>query len=119
MTKLVENAAGRMVPVEINGQEAIPFQGVGRYRPQGSKAAPPISSCVDYPPDGDKIVADIKTALMNAGLKDGMTISTHHHLRNGDYVANAVFAAAAELGVQDLRWFPSAPPCRSWGGTSR
>jgi citrate lyase subunit alpha/citrate CoA-transferase len=37
-----------------------------------------------------------------------MTISTHHHLRNGDYVANMVFDAAAELGVKDLRWFPSA-----------
>ena len=108
MTKLVENAAGRMVPVEINGQEAVPFQGVGKHRPQGRKAAPPISSCIDYPPDGDKTVKDIKTALVNAGLRDGMTISTHHHLRNGDYVANAVFATAAELGVKDLRWFPSA-----------
>jgi len=108
MTKLVENAAGRMVPVEINGQEAIPFQGVGRHRPQGRKAAPSISTCIDYPPDGDKTVADIKTALVNADLRDGMTISTHHHLRNGDRVANAVFEAAAELGVKDLRWFPSA-----------
>jgi len=108
MTKLVENAAGRMVPVEINGKEAVPFQGVGRYRPQGRKAAPLVASCIDYPPDGDKTVADIKTALMNAGLKDGMTISTHHHLRNGDFVANVVFTAAAELGVKDLRWFPSA-----------
>ena len=43
-----------------------------------------------------------------------MTISTHHHLRNGDFVANAVFAAAAELGVKDLRWFPSASfPCHA------
>ena len=108
MTKLVENAAGRMVPVEINGQEAVPFQGVGKYRPQGRKAAPPVRSCIDYPQDGDKTVADIKTALVNAGLTDGMTISTHHHLRNGDHVANAVFAAASELGVKDLRWFPSA-----------
>lgn len=108
MTKLVENAAGRMVPVEINGREAVPYQGVGKFVPTGCKAAPPIRSCADYPADGDKTVADIKTALENAGLRDGMTISTHHHLRNGDFVANAVFAAAAELRVKDLRWFPSA-----------
>ena len=62
--------------------------------------------------DGNKLVADLKTALEQAGLRDGMTLSTHHHLRNGDYVANALFAAAAELGVKDLRWFPSASfPC--------
>ncbi len=108
MTKLVENAAGRLVPVEINGEPATPYMGVGKFVPTGRKAAPPIRSCADYPPDGDKVTRDIRTALENAGLRDGMTISTHHHLRNGDFVANAVFAAAAEMGVKDLRWFPSA-----------
>ncbi len=108
MSNLIKNAVGRLVPTEINGEKAIPFQGVGKYRPEGRKAAPPIRTSADYPADGDKIVADMKTALKNAGLRDGMTISTHHHLRNGDQVANAVFAAAAELGVKDLRWFPSA-----------
>jgi citrate lyase subunit alpha / citrate CoA-transferase len=44
----------------------------------------PILSCIDYPSDGNKVVKDLKTALKKAGLKDGMTISTHHHLRNGD-----------------------------------
>ena len=112
--KLVTNAAGRQVPAEINGIEAVPYQGVGKFRPTGCKAAPPIRSCADYPADGDKVVDSIKTALENAGIRDGMTISTHHHLRNGDYVANAVFAAAAELGVKDLRWFPSASfPCHA------
>jgi len=105
---MVENAVGRLVPAEINGAEAVPFQGAGKYRPTGRRAAPPIRACQDYPADGNKVVADIKTALEKAGLRDGMTISTHHHLRNGDLVANAVFQAAAELGVKDLRWFPSA-----------
>ena len=114
MTKLVQNAAGRMVPVEINGVEATSYQGVGGYHPTGRKAAPPIRTCADYPADGDKTTESIKQALVNAGLKDGMTISTHHHLRNGDFVANAVFDAAAELGVKDLRWFPSASfPCHA------
>jgi len=112
MTKLVTNAAGRDVPVEINGAEAVPYQGVGGHTPTGRKAAPPVRACQDYPVDGDKTVKDIKTALINAGLRDGMTISSHHHLRNGDMVANAVFQAADELGVKNLRWFPSASfPC--------
>ncbi len=102
------NAAGRPVPLEVNGQPQVPFAGVGKYRPSGSKAAPPIRTCADYPDSGDKRVADIKTALERCGIRDGMTISTHHHMRDGDYVANMVFDAAAELGVKDLRWFPSA-----------
>ncbi|MCD4690414.1 citrate lyase subunit alpha, partial [bacterium] len=110
--EMKKNAAGRMVPVEINGKEAVPFQGVGKFRPTGNRAAPAIATCIDYPMSGNKLVPDIKTALKEAGIRDGMTISSHHHLRNGDFVANAVFKAAAELGVKDLMWFPSASfPC--------
>ena len=110
---LITNAAGRSVPQTINGEEHIPFQGVGKYKPTGRKFGPKISSCVDYPDDGNKTVADLKTALINAGLKDGMTISTHHHFRNGDLVANQIFDIAFELGVKDLRWYPSASfPCQ-------
>ena len=94
------NAAGREVLVEINGEKHIPFRGVNGYKPTGKKAAPPIRSCTEYPWNGDKRVENIKEALKKAGLKDGMTISTHHHLRNGDYVAHMVFDAAAELGVK-------------------
>ncbi len=109
---MIRNAAGRFVPVEINGEPCIPFQGVGRYRPEGRKYAAAISTNADYPDSGDKVVADLKTALKMAGLRDGMTVSTHHHFRNGDLVANRIFDIAAELGVKDLRWFPSASfPC--------
>ena len=112
--ELVKNAAGRMVPVMVNGQEQVPYQGVGKYTPTGRKAAPPVRTCNDYPRDGNKVVADIKTALKNAGIRDGMRISSHHHFRNGDKVGNAIFQAAAELGVKDLIWFPSACfPCHA------
>lgn len=109
---LKENSAGRLVPTIINGEDAIPFQGVEKYKPNHNKAAPPIATCADYPADGNKLIKDLKTALLETGIKDGMTISTHHHFRNGDYVANAIFDAAAEIGVKNLRWFPSASfPC--------
>ncbi|MGQ9810760.1 MAG: citrate lyase subunit alpha [bacterium] len=111
---MVKNAAGRFVPTEVNGRSQIPFAGVGKYKPIGRKAAPPIASCIDYPNDGNKVVKDLRTALELAGLRDGMTISTHHHLRNGDYVVNMVFDTAAEMGIKDLMWFPSASfPCHA------
>jgi len=101
-----------MIPTEINGQPVIPYQGVHGYKASGRKYAAPIRTCADYPDDGDKRQPDLKTALLKAGLKDGMTISTHHHFRNGDLIANQIFDIAAELGVKDLIWFPSASfPC--------
>ncbi len=108
MSKFEKNAAGRLVPTEVNGRESLPFAGVGGYRPEGRKAAPPISTCLDFPEDGDKRVGSIAEALKKVGLEDGMVISSHHHLRNGDLVANAFFDAAAEMGHKDLMWFPSA-----------
>ena len=111
---LKKNAAGRLVPIEVNGKPAVPYQGVGKYRSTGRKTAPPIATCSDYPQDGNKVVPDLKTALIKAGIKNGMTISTHHHFRNGDLVANQIFDAAAEIGVKDLVWFPSASfPCHA------
>jgi citrate lyase subunit alpha/citrate CoA-transferase len=101
------NAAVRQVP-----EGFAPYQGVGAFRPTGRKAAPPIRSCADFPSDGDKTVASLKCALERAGLRSGMTLSTHHHFRNGDLLAEQIFRAAASMGVRDLVWFPSAVfPC--------
>jgi citrate lyase subunit alpha / citrate CoA-transferase len=110
----IKNAAGRLIPAEINGEPVVPYMGVGKYKPAARKAGPVIPSCSDYPADGNKLIPTLKDALVKAGLKDGMTISTHHHLRDGDLVANMVFDIARELGVKGLRWFPSASfPCHA------
>ena len=49
-----------------------------------------------------KLVHSIREAIELAGLKDGMTVSFHHHLRNGDYVLNMVMEQIAQLGIRDL-----------------
>lgn len=49
-----------------------------------------------------KLVASIKEAIEKTGLRDGMTISFHHHMRNGDYVLNMVLEQAAAMGIRDL-----------------
>ena len=106
--KLERNAAGRMVPVVVNGRDSVPYQGVDGYRPSGRKAGPAIASCLDHPEDGDKRAPSLEAALEQVGLADGMVVSTHHHLRNGDLVANMIFDVAASLGRRDLMWFPTA-----------
>jgi citrate lyase subunit alpha/citrate CoA-transferase len=111
---LTRNAAGRLVPTLVNGRPQTPYRGVGGHRPQGRKAGPPIRSAADYPPSGDKRVPDLETALGLCGLEDGMVLSSHHHLRDGDRVALAALQAASHLGRKDLMWFPSASfPCHA------
>jgi citrate lyase subunit alpha/citrate CoA-transferase len=111
-TEFIKNAAGRLVPTEINGEPVVPYQGIGKYKPKGTKHAPEIVSCFDYPVDGNKQVPTLKDALLKAGLRNGKTISTHHHFRDGDLLANQVFDIAKELDIKNLIWFPSASfPC--------
>src|SRR5262252_3491726 len=106
--ELAHNAAQRRVPTMVNGRPQIPYLGVGQYQPRGRKAAPPVRSAKDYPENGDKRVPDLETALRKCGLRDGMVISNHHHLRDGDAVALMMLEAADRIGVKDLLWFPSA-----------
>ena len=49
-----------------------------------------------------KVVSSIQEAIRLSGLKDGMTVSFHHHLRNGDFVLNMVMEQIAEMGIRDL-----------------
>lgn len=52
--------------------------------------------------------------LDELAIQDGMTISFHHHLRNGDYVLNYVMGEIARKGVKDLTLFASSIfPCHA------
>src|SRR5919108_4765300 len=106
--ELALNAAGRMVPAMVNGRPQIPYIGVGKYQPRGRKAAAPVRTAASYPESGEKLVPDLETALRKCGLRDGMVISSHHHLRDGDSVALMALQTAARMGARDLMWFPSA-----------
>jgi len=47
-------------------------------------------------------VVTLEEAIKKSGLKDGMTISFHHHFRGGDKVINMVVAKLAEMGFKNL-----------------
>ena len=85
---------------------------MGRVGGSGVKAAPTIRACQNFPSSGNKVVGSLKDALERCNIKNGMTISNHHHFRNGDLVMNVVFDTLAKMGKKNLRWFPSASfPC--------
>lgn len=49
-----------------------------------------------------KVIKSLREAIALAGLRDGMTVSFHHHLRNGDFVLNFVMDEIAGMGIRDL-----------------
>lgn len=64
------------------------------------KAAPCVHNYIN--PDKSKMVSDIHEALVKCGIRDGMVLSFHHHLRDGDGVVNMVMEEVARMGVRDI-----------------
>ena len=56
----------------------------------------------------NKIVSCLEEAVRLCGLKDGQTISFHHHFRGGDYIVNMVVDKLAEMGFKNLVLAPSS-----------
>ncbi len=49
-----------------------------------------------------KLVPSIKEAILQCGLRDGMTVCFHHHLRGGDFVFDMVMDTVASMGIRGL-----------------
>ena len=104
--KLIKNALGREVPAEVNGRKVNPFMGIGQFQPRGNKVGAPIPSGANY--TSGKVLNSIDEVLNKLNLFDGMTISFHHHLRNGDILVNLIVQKLAERGLKDIVLAPSA-----------
>jgi len=79
--------------------EIINYNGEFEKIPTGKKYAPRIKSVF---PGEEKYTESLKESIIKSGLSDGMTISFHHHFRNGDYILNNVLDIIADLGIKDL-----------------
>lgn len=72
--------------------------------PEGRPALPSSGKS----PRHGKMYASLDAALDAVGACNGMTISFHHHFREGDRVVNLVMAALAARGLRDLVLAPSS-----------
>ncbi len=106
--KFAVNAIGREVPVEIDGKRYRPFAGAFVTPPEkGKRKVGPRLGTILHP--GEKcLVPTLEDAMKRIELQDGMTVSFHHHLREGDFVLNMVLKKIAEMGLKDMTIAPSS-----------
>ncbi len=96
------NAVGRDIPeeiLEVTGKEV--FQ--GNYYKDGKpfhKYGPMVTPVMNH--DHDKMVKDIHEALVKCNAHDGMTVSFHHHFRDGDLVVCMVMKEIAKMGLKNI-----------------
>ncbi|MBS4534736.1 citrate lyase subunit alpha [Clostridium sp. D2Q-14] len=94
----MKNNLGRDIPEQIAGNYKI-YQGPFEQAIEGRKSSPKI---IRVKPGESKLLASLEDAVIKSGLKDGMTISFHHHFRSGDYIINNIMDIIAKLGIKNL-----------------
>lgn len=96
------NAVGRDIPEEILAQtNKEVFQGSNHFDGFEYKKSGPRTKCVINSNDV-KIVSSLEEVIKKCGIKDGMTVSFHHHFRDGDYVVNMVMEVIHNMGIKDI-----------------
>jgi len=90
------NAVHREIPSELPGLERLqPFVGAWAMHPQSSRKLLSAGRPT-------KVLASLDEAIRKSGLESGMTVSFHHHFREGDCVVNLVMEAIARAGLRDM-----------------
>lgn len=95
---MTENTLGRKIPEKVDNIGILtPFKGAYEYTPlvkkdKGNRQLPKLNKLIDT----------IEQVIIKTGLKDGMTISFHHHFRSGDRIVNMVMDVIANMGIKDI-----------------
>ena len=110
MTHFVKNSIGRMVPADVPGVGPFdPYDGPFKRTCAAGTAGAPVRMRAALR-TRSKIVRSLERAIENSGLENGMTISFHHHLRNGDAVMPMALEILKNMGFKDLTLAPSSIP---------
>lgn len=101
---MVKNKIGREIPEKYAEQYGVydgQFTNIKPFEESHRKVRP-------IKPGKEKLLGSIREAIKKTGLKDGMTISFHHHFREGDYVINMVLEEIANMGIKNISIAPSS-----------
>ncbi|CCI87887.1 Citrate (Pro-3S)-lyase [Lactobacillus gigeriorum DSM 23908 = CRBIP 24.85] len=100
----LENNVKRELPEDVmNDMKLKPFASSELGHPEIQRTAPVVRVTT-----GQNKVVDSLEEVIKSNLKDGMTISFHHHFRNGDFAFNKVMDLIIKLGYKDLTLAPSS-----------
>ncbi|QRN85166.1 citrate lyase subunit alpha [Clostridia bacterium] len=111
------NSIGRVLPEYSEGYGEIrPFAGINK-NVSNSEYMNRIDTVKKH--KASKRRNNLAELIRELEIKDGMTLSFHHHLRNGDKVLNMVMEQVAEMGIKDLTiaassLFPVHAPLVGW-----
>ena len=98
----MKNIIGREIPQEILDLGFKPHMGKDSYRDIVFQKTGPKTHILNRDVES-KVLPSLEAAIKACGMKDGMTLSFHHHFRDGDYVMDLVMREIVRLGYKDIR----------------
>lgn len=100
----MKNNVNRELPADLmKDLDYQPFETTEIGHPEIQRVAPKVTVTTG----DDKVVESIEK-VVDETLQDGMTISFHHHFRDGDFVFNQVMRIIIDKGFKDLTLAPSS-----------
>lgn len=97
----MKNSVFREIPLEIKGYKKVV--------PYGTKITEYELALRKYSISYEnKLTYSLNELMDKLSLKDGMTVSFHHHLRNGDHVLNMVMEEINKRGLKNITLAVSA-----------
>lgn len=94
---MTKNKLNREIPQEYADKFGV-FKDRFDRKPTYNRHATQVTAVL---PGESKLRSSIKDVIIESGLKDGMTISFHHHFREGDSLLNDVMREIADLGIKN------------------
>ncbi|CAH1850480.1 citrate lyase subunit alpha [Convivina intestini] len=100
----MKNKVNREIPDEILASTGYkPFESVEYGHQVNQRVAPKVRATT-----GPSKVVESIDKIVEETVRDGMTISFHHHFREGDFVFNMVMRSIIDHGLKDLTLAPSS-----------
>jgi citrate lyase subunit alpha/citrate CoA-transferase len=96
---MARNSLGREVPTTWRGKTYQPYVDPFSRMPTVDRSTRPL---VRRNPGESKRLPSLRAAIEACGLESGMTIATHHHLRNGDLLLNLLVKEIDAMGLRDI-----------------
>jgi len=98
------NSLGREIPEFIEGIGKLePFQGALKKLSKGWMSEPTIPAPNKaYLPHLSKLCNTVEDAIIRSNPHDGMTVSFHHHLRNGDILLVKTLTVLHNMGIRNI-----------------
>src|SRR5674476_1430545 len=98
------NSLGREIPELMEGIGKLePCQGALTKLRKGWRDEPTIPAPNKaYLPHQRKVCKTLEEAIIRSPPRNGMTVSFHHHLRNGDILLVQTLTILHNMGIRDI-----------------